>query len=89
MSDFIGMPVPSPYIRLHIAVGDPATMLLILARDATLLIVGTRSKPSQSPCLLGRVSQQVAVHACCPVLLVPRVDAHEVIAANSGRAPVP
>ncbi|MEV4703013.1 universal stress protein [Actinoplanes sp. NPDC049316] len=58
-------------VRLHTTVGDPATVLLALSRDASLLVLGTRSGPARSPFLLGTVSQDVAVHASCPVLLVP------------------
>ena len=36
------------------------------------IVVGTRSNGSHgSPLLLGTVSQDIAVHATCPILLIP------------------
>jgi nucleotide-binding universal stress UspA family protein len=63
-----GTPVPISY---QIRRGDPATILLGAARNADLLIAGTRSGGTGSPLMLGRVSQDVAVHSSCPILLVP------------------
>ncbi|BCJ49307.1 hypothetical protein Asp14428_07820 [Actinoplanes sp. NBRC 14428] len=60
-----------PGADVRTAVGDPATVLLTYAREASLLVLGTRSGPPRTPFLLGTVSQDVAVHAACPVLLVP------------------
>jgi nucleotide-binding universal stress UspA family protein len=51
--------------------GDPATVLLWAAQHADLIVVGTRGAGPGSPVLLGAVSQDVAVHATCPVLLIP------------------
>ncbi|UQU61773.1 universal stress protein [Couchioplanes caeruleus] len=58
-------------VDLRTTVGDPATVLLAMSRRACLLVLGTRSGPARSPFLLGTVCQDVAVHASCPVLLVP------------------
>jgi nucleotide-binding universal stress UspA family protein len=64
---------PSPALRYNVEYGDPATVLLAAARYANLIVVGTRSQTDRgSPFLLGTVSQDVAVHATCPVLLVPQ-----------------
>jgi len=60
-------PVSVDYDVRH---GDPATVLLAAARYANLIVVGTHSGRG-SPLLLGTVSQDVAVHATCPVLLIP------------------
>jgi nucleotide-binding universal stress UspA family protein len=51
--------------------GDPATILLWAAQYADLIVIGTRGTSPGSPLLLGTVSQDVAVHATCPVLLIP------------------
>ncbi len=51
--------------------GDPATVLLAAARQADLIVIGTHGTGHRSPLLLGTVSQDIAVHATCPVLLIP------------------
>jgi nucleotide-binding universal stress UspA family protein len=50
---------------------NPADALLDAARDADLLVVGTRGHGGFSGLLLGSVSQQVSHHAPCPVVIVP------------------
>jgi nucleotide-binding universal stress UspA family protein len=64
----LGVSVP---VEVQVERGDPATRLLSAARDADLIVVGTRSTGTGSPLLLGGVSQDLAVHASCPVLLIP------------------
>lgn len=49
----------------------PADALLEAARDADLLVVGTRGHGGFTGLLLGSVSQQVSHHASCPVVIVP------------------
>jgi len=61
-------PVTVEYDVRH---GDPATVLLSAAQHANLIVIGTHRTSAQSPLLLGTVSQDVAVHATCPVLLIP------------------
>ncbi len=62
-----------PHLAVDYSVrhGDPATILLWAAQHADLIVVGTRGTGHGSPLLLGTVSQDVAVHATCPVLLIP------------------
>ncbi len=65
----------------RLAVCDlPARGLLAAAAGADLLVVGARGLGGFQGLLLGSVSQQVANHAPCPVVIVPghhRGDAPE------------
>lgn len=56
--------------------GQPAELLADEARSAALLVVGSRGLGGFRGLLLGSVSQQVAHHAPCPVVIVPPGD-HE------------
>jgi nucleotide-binding universal stress UspA family protein len=59
-------------VHYDIRYGDPATAILEAAQHADLIVVGTHGNGGHgSPLLLGPVSQDVAVHATCPVLLIP------------------
>lgn len=49
----------------------PARAVLGAADDADLLVVGSRGLGGFRGLLLGSVSQQVAHHAPCPVVIVP------------------
>lgn len=55
--------------------GQPAKVLLDESRDAFLLVLGSRGHGGFSGMLLGSVSQQVVLHAKCPVVVVPPVEA--------------
>lgn len=66
--DESGLPAP---VARRLAEGTPAGVLLDAAEDATLLVVGSRGRGGFVGLLLGSVSQQVASHAPCPVVIVP------------------
>ena len=51
--------------------GHAATVLLEEARDATLLVVGTRGTGGVAGTLVGSVAHAAIHHAGCPVLVVP------------------
>jgi nucleotide-binding universal stress UspA family protein len=53
-----------------VAEGDPAESLIVAARDAELLVVGTRGRSPFAGLALGSVSQRCAAAAPCPVVLV-------------------
>ncbi|MFF1492049.1 universal stress protein [Streptomyces sp. NPDC058304] len=50
--------------------GNPADVLVESAEGADMLVVGSRGRGGFSRALLGSVSQQVALHAPCPVTIV-------------------
>jgi nucleotide-binding universal stress UspA family protein len=54
--------------------GKPAQALLQASEDADLLVVGARGHGGFHGLRLGSVSEQVAHHSRCPVLLVPHPD---------------
>ena len=50
--------------------GPPAGALVAAARDAALLVVGSRGLGGFKALLLGSVGQQCAHHAPCPIVIV-------------------
>lgn len=52
--------------------GPPAEVLIDAARDAELLVIGSRGHGGFTAMLLGSVSQQLAHHAPCPLLIYRR-----------------
>ena len=54
--------------------GSPATVLIEQARDAALLVVGSRGRGTAASLLLGSVSQKLSHHAPCPLVIVPTPD---------------
>lgn len=62
---------PPGGIERHILEGNPSAVLLEQARDAALLVVGSRGLGGFSGLLLGSVSQHCAHHARCPLVIVP------------------
>jgi nucleotide-binding universal stress UspA family protein len=58
-------------IRAFVAHGPAAEVLVEQARDADLLVVGSRGLGGFRGLLLGSVGQHCSQHATCPVLIVP------------------
>ncbi len=54
--------------------GLPAEAILDAAKDADLIVVGSRGAGGFSQLLMGSVSSQVTHHAHVPVLIVPPAD---------------
>lgn len=69
-----GVSVPDAVTTAPIQ-GHPAEVLLHLSRGAELLVVGSRGYGKIFGALLGSVSQYVAAHAACPVVVItPMAD---------------
>jgi nucleotide-binding universal stress UspA family protein len=62
-------------VQRTVTQGHPAAVLLDAARDAELLVVGSRGHGGFAGMLLGSVSQHLVAHATCPVVVV-RHSAH-------------
>ena len=67
---------PSVVIEPRVVEGHEAKVLLEEAKDATLIVVGSRGHGGFTGLLLGSISQQVVNHARCPVTVVPAVTEH-------------
>ena len=61
---------PDIEIETRTVEGQPAEVLVEAARDADLLVVGSRGMGGFRELLLGSVGQQCAHHATCPVVIV-------------------
>jgi nucleotide-binding universal stress UspA family protein len=59
-------------IERHVVVDGAAHALLTAAEGAELLVVGARGHGGFVGLVLGSVATQVAQHATCPVVIVPR-----------------
>jgi nucleotide-binding universal stress UspA family protein len=55
-----------------LAMGGAAGTILDVAKGADLVVVGARGRGGSTRQPLGSVSQQVATHADCPVVVIPR-----------------
>jgi nucleotide-binding universal stress UspA family protein len=64
---------PGLVLETRVRDGQPAAVLVEEAADAAMLVVGSRGLGGFRSLLLGSVSEQVAHHATCPVLIVRQV----------------
>jgi nucleotide-binding universal stress UspA family protein len=69
----LGSPTPTQ-VTVDTACGSPAEELLAAARDADLLVVGSRGAGGFARLVMGSVSAQVSQHARCPVVVIPSGD---------------
>jgi nucleotide-binding universal stress UspA family protein len=60
-----------PAIDRRLIPGGAASVLVEEAKGADLLVVGSRGRGGFTGLMLGSVSQQVAHHAPCPVVIIP------------------
>ncbi|HZD69410.1 MAG TPA: universal stress protein [Actinomycetes bacterium] len=63
-------------VRSDVVQGSPGVVLVAAARDAELLVVGSRGHGAFAGMLLGSVSEHCVHHATCPVVVIRR-DHHE------------
>jgi nucleotide-binding universal stress UspA family protein len=76
---------PSIYVEHEAVEGHPSEVLVKEAADALLIVVGSRGHGGFASMLLGSVSHEVAQHATCPVVIVPKTmtDDHLQLHAQS------
>lgn len=75
-----------PDVRVDVVEGPASDVLIERGRTAQLLVVGSRGHGSIRGLLLGSVALRCAMHAACPVLLVPPASGR---AAPAPRTPAP
>jgi len=66
-----------PPITVRAIHGHPGQALLEAAKDAELLVVGTRGHGGFAGLLLGSTSTYLAHHAPCPLVIVPATPHQE------------
>lgn len=61
----------APPVECRVIEGPPAQVLVDEAKDADLLVVGTRGRGAFTGALLGSVSRRCIERAHCPIVVVP------------------
>ena len=77
LADIVRSAEPPKSVRIHqVVVEDerPVRVLMDRSAKADLLVVGARGRGGFGGLKLGSVSQQLTVHAKCPVVVVPRKE---------------
>jgi nucleotide-binding universal stress UspA family protein len=62
--------VPVPHVRIEVMRGAAADLLVEVAEDADLLVVGSRGRGALRGLLLGSIALHCVMHATCPVMVV-------------------
>ncbi len=68
--DIVRADHPELEVRTEVRVGRAAPDLVAMSQDAAVVALGARGHGRVTGVLLGSVSQQVAMHAACPVVVV-------------------
>lgn len=71
-SDYLESVWPALEVTAETWEGPAADVLVSLAREADLLVVGNRGRGDVASLVLGSVSHHVVQHAPCPVVVIPR-----------------
>lgn len=66
-----GADYPAVRMRYIRTVGAPARALVVAARGAAMVVVGSHGRGRLAGALLGSVSAYCSAHAGCPVVVVP------------------
>ncbi|MFF1714668.1 universal stress protein [Streptomyces sp. NPDC058268] len=61
-----------PEVTIRVAEGHAVEVLMDAARNAQLLVLGSRGHGTFAGILLGSVSQHCVQHAPCPVVIIPQ-----------------
>lgn len=61
-------------VTIEMVRGMPAEEILKVARDADMIVVGSRGAGGFTRLLLGSVSTQLTHHAPCPIVVIPSED---------------
>jgi nucleotide-binding universal stress UspA family protein len=67
-----GLRADDPNVEAHVIEGSAASVLIDRSEGADLAVVGSRGHGGFTELLLGSVSQALAHHARCPVVIVPK-----------------
>jgi nucleotide-binding universal stress UspA family protein len=70
LADLRGLPTP---VARTVKCGSAAHSILEEAKDADLIVLGSRGRGGFTSVLLGSVTHQVTHHATCPVVVLPAV----------------
>ena len=67
--------VPEPRVPMTklVAEGDVSASLIAAAKDADMLVLGSRGRGGFAGLKLGSVSQECAQHAPCPVVIIKQL----------------
>ena len=61
-------------VTVRVASGSVVEELVNAAKDADMLVVGSRGAGGFSRLMMGSVSSMVTQHATCPVVVIPKFD---------------